>query len=228
MVVPPAVTDAEFGDTVTVVTTGGGGGVVVTVMSELPVLPLLAAVIVAVPALIAVTTPSALTVAELELLVVHVTVCPVITLPDWSLTVATSDWVAPTWSAADGGETATVVTTAGGGSWIVLDVSLEHTTSTGGSARYAQRRIARCVEANVFGMRRSSFVIKAQVRLMCRATNKAAATPRDYIGFAGGSAGVAKIRYSPVALRRRLSAGLLLAAYLLLTAFIQRSVTGSM
>jgi hypothetical protein len=80
--VPPTVTDAEAGETDNVVTTGGGGAAVVTVMSELPLFPLLVAVIVADPAPIAVATPSVLTVAALELLVDHVTDCPAMTLPD--------------------------------------------------------------------------------------------------------------------------------------------------
>lgn len=42
----------------------------------------------------------------------------------------------------------------------------------------------------------------------------AAAAPISLIGFAGGSAGVARIRYSPVALRHRLSTVLLWAAYI--------------
>jgi hypothetical protein len=90
-VVAPATTEADVGDTLTVVTTGGGGGVVVTVMFALPLLPELVAVIVAVPAPVAVTIPSVPTVAAFELLVDHVTVCPVMALPDWSLTVAMSN-----------------------------------------------------------------------------------------------------------------------------------------
>jgi hypothetical protein len=51
------------------------------VIVEVPVLPELVAVIVAEPAATPVTTPLAFTVAAAALLVVHVTVCPVITLP---------------------------------------------------------------------------------------------------------------------------------------------------
>jgi len=77
VVVAPATTDADVGATVTVVTTGGA----VTVMLEVPVLPELVAVIVADPAATPVTTPAEFTVAAAALLVVHVTVCPVMTLP---------------------------------------------------------------------------------------------------------------------------------------------------
>jgi hypothetical protein len=77
-VVAPATIDAELGATVTVVTTGG---IAVTVIADVPVFPELVAVIVAEPAATPVTTPLEFTVAAAALLVVHVTVCPVITLP---------------------------------------------------------------------------------------------------------------------------------------------------
>jgi hypothetical protein len=79
-VVAPTATEAVAGDTVTVVTTGAGGGTAVTVMLDVPDLPELVAVIVAGPADTPVTTPLVLTVATPALLVVHVTVCPVMTL----------------------------------------------------------------------------------------------------------------------------------------------------
>jgi len=97
------------GATVTVVTTGGGGAV--TVMAEVPVFPEHVAVIVAEPAAIPVTTPLAFTVAAAVLLDVHVMVCPVITLPCASFTVAESATVAPAAIVALGGDTVTVVTT---------------------------------------------------------------------------------------------------------------------
>jgi hypothetical protein len=50
-------------------------------MLDVPVFPELVAVIVADPAATPVTTPLEFTVAAAALLVVHVTVCPVITLP---------------------------------------------------------------------------------------------------------------------------------------------------
>jgi hypothetical protein len=108
-------TDADDGATVTVVTTGGGGGVEVTVTLELPDLPAHVAVIVAVPAATPVTTPLELAVAALALLVDQVTLCPLITLPCASFTVAWSVVVAPTAMEADAGVTVTVVTTGGGG-----------------------------------------------------------------------------------------------------------------
>jgi hypothetical protein len=53
----------------------------VTVILDVPLLAELVAVIVADPAATPVTTPLELTVAAAGLLVDHVTVCPVITLP---------------------------------------------------------------------------------------------------------------------------------------------------
>ena len=66
--------------------TTGGGAVTVTV--DVPDFPAHVAVIVADPAATPVTTPLELTVATLELLVDQVMVCPVITLPLASFTVA--------------------------------------------------------------------------------------------------------------------------------------------
>jgi hypothetical protein len=71
LTVDPACTDADAGETTTVVTTGGAA---VTVISAVPDLPELVAVIVADPAATPVTTPLEFTVAAAELLVVHVTV----------------------------------------------------------------------------------------------------------------------------------------------------------
>ena len=69
LTVEPATTDADAGATVTVVATGGTA---VTVIADVPDLPELVAVIVAEPTATPVTTPLALTVAALELLVVQV------------------------------------------------------------------------------------------------------------------------------------------------------------
>jgi hypothetical protein len=69
VVVAPAWIEAEGGETVTVVTTGGGGGAAVTVMTDVPVVPALAALIVAEPAATPVTTPAPSTLAALALLV---------------------------------------------------------------------------------------------------------------------------------------------------------------
>jgi len=107
---------------VTVVTTGGTA---VTVMLDVPDFPELVAVIVAEPAATPVTTPLEFTVAAVALLVDHITVCPVITLPFWSLTVATSVVVEPATTDADVGATVTVVTTGAGGGTavtVMLDV----------------------------------------------------------------------------------------------------------
>jgi hypothetical protein len=86
--VAPTFIEAVGGETVTVVTTGTGGGDAVTVTLDVPDFPAQVAVIVADPAATPVTTPLALTVATAELLVDQVTVCPVITLPEASFTVA--------------------------------------------------------------------------------------------------------------------------------------------
>jgi hypothetical protein len=110
LTVEPATTEAEAGVTETVVGTGAGGGPAVTVIEAVPDFPETAAVMVAEPALTPLTTPLELTVAALALLVDQVTVCPVITLPSWSLTVAAKVVLAPTAIAAEDGETVTVVT----------------------------------------------------------------------------------------------------------------------
>ena len=96
-----------------------------TVIVELPDLPELVAVIVAVPAATPVTTPLELTVAVEAPLVDQVTVWPVITLPEASLTVAVRLTVDPATTDAVGGATVTVVTTGGGGGaavTVMLDV----------------------------------------------------------------------------------------------------------
>ena len=58
-----------------------GGGGLVTVTADVPVFPDQVAVIVAEPAATPVTTPLELTMAIELLLLDHVTVCPVMTLP---------------------------------------------------------------------------------------------------------------------------------------------------
>jgi hypothetical protein len=78
LVVEPAPTVAEAGETVTDVTTDGAA---VTVIAAVPDLPDTVAVMVAVPAATPVTTPLEFTVAAGALLVDHVTVWPVITAP---------------------------------------------------------------------------------------------------------------------------------------------------
>jgi len=96
---------------VTVLT--GAGGAAVTVTVEMPLLPSLVAVIVASPAETPVTTPVVETVAMALLLVDHVTVRPVSTLPLPSLVVAVSVVVWPTTTDAVGGATVTVATGTG-------------------------------------------------------------------------------------------------------------------
>ena len=117
--VAPTFIVAVGGLTVTVVTTGGGDA---TVMLELPDFPAHVAVIVAEPAATPVTMPVELTVAAAALLVDQVTVCPVITFPCASLTVAVRVAVAPTFIVAVGGVTVTVVTTGAGDVTVTLAV----------------------------------------------------------------------------------------------------------
>src|SRR6266481_8324128 len=69
---------------------GGGGGSTVTVMAAVPFCPSLVAVIVAEPTRRPVTNPLPLTVATSVLLLPHVTVRPVSTLPLASRNVAVS------------------------------------------------------------------------------------------------------------------------------------------
>jgi len=54
----------------------------------------------------------------------------------------------------------------------------------------------------------------------CLPGNKKPPRHRRLVGFAGGSAGMAVSRYSPVALCRRLSTALLWAAYVLITHYV--------
>lgn len=96
----------------TLVTTGATA---VTVIADVPDLPEQVAVIVADPAAAPETTPLEFTVAAAGLLVDHVTVWPVITLPFWSLTVAWRVVVVPIVRDAEGGVTSTLVTTGGWG-----------------------------------------------------------------------------------------------------------------
>src|SRR5207302_1397115 len=98
---------ADPGLTVTDVT-----GTFVTVTDDVPLLPSLVAVIVAVPAALAVARPLALTLATPELLLAHVTTRPDRMLPVASLSVAVNCTVWPTCTAADDGVTVTEATGA--------------------------------------------------------------------------------------------------------------------
>jgi hypothetical protein len=86
--VPPTVSAAVVGETVTVATGAGGGAVTVTL--AVPLLPSLVAVIVAVPGDRPDTTPVCDTVATLVLLELQVMVLPVRTLFAASRVVAVS------------------------------------------------------------------------------------------------------------------------------------------
>src|SRR6266550_5662406 len=108
-----------------------------------------------------------------------------------------------------------VTTGVGGGSVVTLVPPPEHTASGGNRMSQAQRPRVREIEKDLFCTRRVSFVvIKRLFSLECSATK----TPprhrqptyriRWRLGWRGEN------RYSPVALRHRLSAVLLCAALL--------------
>src|SRR5438128_1865202 len=101
----PACTEAEGGVTSTVAT-----GTLVTVTDEVPLLPSLVAVIVAVPGVTPDTSPLLLTVATAVLELDHVTVRPESGFPPASLGVAVSCTVWPACTDAEGGVTSTVAT----------------------------------------------------------------------------------------------------------------------
>jgi len=109
--VPCSGIDAAGGLTLTVATGTGGG--VVTVIAAVPLCPSLAAVIVAVPATFPVTSPAALTVATVALLLTHVTARPTSGFPFASCGVAVSGTVAPATTLAVAGLTATDATGVG-------------------------------------------------------------------------------------------------------------------
>src|SRR4051812_17129867 len=93
-----------------VIEPGGGGVTAVTVTAAVPLLPLVDAVIVAVPAALAETMPVAPTVATPSLSLDHVNVCPGIVAPLPSFAAAVSCAVFPTAMLVDDGETETVAT----------------------------------------------------------------------------------------------------------------------
>src|SRR6266480_1017113 len=103
--VPPTKRLADAGLTVTDAT-----GTIVTVMTAVPLLPSLAAVIVAEPAATPVTKPALLTVATAALLLAQVTTRPASELPAESFVTAESCGVAPTAMLADVGLTVTEAT----------------------------------------------------------------------------------------------------------------------
>src|SRR6266849_1749698 len=99
-------------------------GTSVTVMVAVPLLPSLVAVMVAVPAPRAVTSPVAFTVATAELLVVHVTTRPVSGLPLASRGVAVSWPVCPTGRLRIAGEMLTDATGTAGCVTVIAAVPL--------------------------------------------------------------------------------------------------------
>src|SRR5213083_1572021 len=115
----PACTDAEGGVTSTVAT-----GTFVTVIDEVPLLPSLVAVIVAVPGVTPDTSPLLLTVATAVLELDHVIVRPERGAPLASFGVAVSCTVWPACTDAEGGVTSTDATAGGGQTTATLAVSL--------------------------------------------------------------------------------------------------------
>jgi hypothetical protein len=105
--VAPTVILGAVGETLTLET-----ATAVTVIATVVDLPPLAAVIVALPAVTAVTIPALETVATELLLLVQVTVRPAKVLLRESRTVAINDCVAPTVILAEVGETVTLATVA--------------------------------------------------------------------------------------------------------------------
>src|SRR5438876_4772989 len=103
--VPPTKRLADAGLTVTDAT-----GTIVTVMTAVPLLPSLVAVIVAEPAATPVTKPLLLTVATAGLLLAQVTTRPASELPAESLVTAESCRVSPTAMVPDAGLTVTAAT----------------------------------------------------------------------------------------------------------------------
>lgn len=101
---------------------GGGGAGASTTTAEVPDLPSLVAVIVALPPATPVTMPDVVTVATPELDVPHVMVRPVSTLPAESLSVALSCAFAPTASVSFFGVTVTEDT--GTSVTVIADVPL--------------------------------------------------------------------------------------------------------
>ena len=99
---------------------GGGGGGTVTVIAAVPVFVSLLAVIVALPAATAVTSPLELTEAMLEFELDHVTTRPVSTLLLASRVVGVSCTVAPMSKLDEVGATVTDATGTGAGALTVI------------------------------------------------------------------------------------------------------------
>ena len=115
--VPPTRRLAVEGETDTVAT---GTGAALTVIAAFPVFVSLNAVIVALPAARAVTSPDAETVLTPGLLELQVTTRPVSTLLFASRVTAESCTVPPTWRLAAAGDTDTVATGTGAGALTVI------------------------------------------------------------------------------------------------------------
>ena len=110
--VPPTGRVEVAGDTVTDATGTGAGAL--TVMADVPLLPSLEAVIVALPAVTAVTNPVAETVATAVLLELQLMTRPVSTALLASRVTADSCAVPPIWSVELAGDTVTDATGTGG------------------------------------------------------------------------------------------------------------------
>ena len=100
-------------------------------------------------------------------------------------------------------------TVPGGVGVVTTDVPPEHTVSVSNDASQTERIAMRLLIANMDDMSGSSLCDWAMQR--ARFSRKIKKPPRHrlIVGFAGGSAGIAEIRSSPVALRHRLSTALL-------------------
>src|SRR5256885_2199799 len=123
---PVCVANAVFchvGELVVQVPDGDGA---ITVIAAVPLCPSLVAVMVADPAATPLTSPRPFTVARLVLLLIHITVRPVNTLPAASRSVVVSCTVLPASTVAEDGVTVTVATGAGAGG-VVPSIAKLHT-----------------------------------------------------------------------------------------------------
>ncbi len=117
--VSPSSIEAEGGLTVTVATTGAGSVTVSVAVSDTPST---VALMVVMPASLAVARPEELTVATSVSVLDHVKVLPVITVPSDSRALAENRCVSPSSIEAEDGLTVTIATTGGGSSTVRVAV----------------------------------------------------------------------------------------------------------
>jgi len=141
VVVAPIGSDTLLGVIVTLATTVSAAGGV-TLIEAAPEMPLVVAVIVALPAATAVATPAAVTetmfVAELD----HVNVWPTTSTPAAFSAVARSVRLAPTAMEADGGSIATCVTRLSGTTLVRTGSSLPQAAATKTARMSAKREFS--------------------------------------------------------------------------------------